>query len=222
MLFSWIRIILRNRRLRRRFPSCVIYQNVSVDAESTLGDSSVIFKNVSMANSHIDSYSYVQCDSVINNTTIGAFCSIAGRVTIGLAAHPTFMVSTSPVFYDNTQPLPKFFVYKKLFEDNLPKTIIGADVWIGQGVMIKAGVKIGVGAVIGAGSVVTKDIPPYTIAVGTPCRPIRLRFNKETCQSLLISQWWTFDEVKLKALAVHFQDPEEFCRKVSELSILES
>jgi acetyltransferase-like isoleucine patch superfamily enzyme len=35
------------------------------------------------------------------------------------------------------------------------------------------GVTIGQGAVIGAGSVVTKDIPPYSIAVGTPAKVIK-------------------------------------------------
>ena len=50
---------------------------------------------------------------------------------------------------------------------------IGDKVWIGGDVKIKAGVTIGEGSVIGAGSVVTKDIPPYTIAAGNPCRVIR-------------------------------------------------
>ena len=32
---------------------------------------------------------------------------------------------------------------------------------------------IGEGSVIGAGSVVTRDVPPYSLAVGNPCRVIR-------------------------------------------------
>jgi len=53
--------------------------------------------------------------------------------------------------------------------------IIGDDVWVGVGCAILKGVKIGDGAVIGAGAVVTKDIPPYSIAVGVPAKVIKLR-----------------------------------------------
>lgn len=52
---------------------------------------------------------------------------------------------------------------------------IGSDVWVGRGVCILPGVTIGDGALIGANSVVTKDIPAYAIAVGTPARTVRLR-----------------------------------------------
>jgi len=55
-------------------------------------------------------------------------------------------------------------------------TKIGSDVWIGANVIIKAGVTIGDGCFIGAGSVVTKDIPPFSVAAGNPCRVIRPRF----------------------------------------------
>ena len=44
---------------------------------------------------------------------------------------------------------------------------------IGIGSIIMPGVTIGEGAVIGAGSVVTRDIPPYCVAVGAPCKPIK-------------------------------------------------
>jgi acetyltransferase-like isoleucine patch superfamily enzyme len=51
------------------------------------------------------------------------------------------------------------------------------DVWIGANVVITDGVTIHRGAVIGAGAVVTKDIPPYSVAVGVPARVIKKRGN---------------------------------------------
>jgi len=50
---------------------------------------------------------------------------------------------------------------------------IGAKTWVGGGAIIVAGVTIGEGVTIGAGSVVTKDLPPYVLAAGNPCRVIR-------------------------------------------------
>ena len=50
---------------------------------------------------------------------------------------------------------------------------IGDGVWIGANSTILGGVTIGKKAIIGAGSVVNNDIPPYVMAVGNPCRPIK-------------------------------------------------
>ncbi|KAJ5892195.1 uncharacterized protein N7473_008423 [Penicillium subrubescens] len=50
---------------------------------------------------------------------------------------------------------------------------IGDDCWIGGNVVILPGVTIGEGCTIGAGSVVTKDIPPFSVAVGSPCKVIK-------------------------------------------------
>ena len=49
---------------------------------------------------------------------------------------------------------------------------------LGIGCIIMPGVTIGEGAIIGAGSVVTKDIPPYCVAVGAPAKVIK-NFNKK-------------------------------------------
>lgn len=49
---------------------------------------------------------------------------------------------------------------------------IGDNVWIGSKATILPGCNIGDGAIIGANAVVTKDIPPYSIAVGVPAKII--------------------------------------------------
>ncbi len=51
---------------------------------------------------------------------------------------------------------------------------IGDYCWIGGGAIILPGVEISDGTTIGAGSIVTKSIPPRCVAVGNPCRPIRM------------------------------------------------
>lgn len=45
--------------------------------------------------------------------------------------------------------------------------------WLGGGVIVCPGVTIGRRSVIGAGAVVTRDIPPFSLAVGNPARVIR-------------------------------------------------
>jgi len=52
---------------------------------------------------------------------------------------------------------------------------IGCDVWIGANCIVLPGVSIGEGSVVAAGSVVTKDIPAFSIAAGTPAKVLRER-----------------------------------------------
>lgn len=51
--------------------------------------------------------------------------------------------------------------------------VIGKGAHLGMGTIVMPGVTIGEGAVIGAGSLITRDIPPYTLAVGRPAKVIR-------------------------------------------------
>ena len=64
-------------------------------------------------------------------------------------------------------------------ESSKPITI-GSNCWLASNVIVVGGVTIGEGSVIGAGSVVTKDIPPYSLAVGNPCRVIRKIDEKDS------------------------------------------
>lgn len=87
--------------------------------------------------------------------TIGDYTMIGPRVVIATALHPE-----------------QAELRNKAMQYNKPVTI-GKSVWIGANVTICPGVTIGDGAIIGAGSIVTKDIPPYMVAVGNPCKVIR-------------------------------------------------
>jgi len=57
--------------------------------------------------------------------------------------------------------------------------VIEEEAHIGANSVVLAGVRIGKRCQIGAGSVVTKDIPPYSVAVGNPARVIK-RYNRDT------------------------------------------
>lgn len=87
--------------------------------------------------------------------TIGDNVQIAPNVSIYTAGHPLHPDSRNSGY-----------------EYALPITI-GDNVWIGGNVVICPGVTIGDCAVIGAGSVVTRDVPPWTVAAGNPCRVLR-------------------------------------------------
>lgn len=50
---------------------------------------------------------------------------------------------------------------------------IGDDCWIGGNTVILAGVTIGQGCTIGAGSTVNKDVPAWSVAVGSPARVVK-------------------------------------------------
>lgn len=54
---------------------------------------------------------------------------------------------------------------------------LGDDVWVAHGAVIGPGVTIGDGAVISAGAVVTGDVPPRTLAMGSPARIVPLSMS---------------------------------------------
>lgn len=176
---------------------------------SRIDKTAKINSGCSVYNSRIGCYSYMGYDCEIINSEIGSFCSLASGIHIGLAEHPTEWISTSPVF----QNVSNSSVRRKFASLAIPKgkiTVISHDVWIGTNAIIKQGVNVGVGAVIASGAVVTKDVPPYAIVGGCPAKVIRYRFDKETIQQLLQSEWWNYSEEKLMKIGIYANDPVKF------------
>lgn len=208
---------VRLTRLQTQYPTCRFYPGAYVDNKSVLGKYCVIFRNTSVVNSVIGDHTFIQKDSLINDATVGKFCSIAMRVTIGLGQHPTAYVSSHPAFYASTQPLAKTFSPSDAY---LPfgRIDIGHDVWIGQNAMVMDGVKIGTGTVIAASAVVTKDVPDYAIVGGIPARIIKYRFGEDIRARLLKTQWWDMPDEWLQEHYQLFADPLKFLQWWEEKS----
>ena len=65
------------------------------------------------------------------------------------------------------------------------KVVLEDDCHIGIGSIIMPGVTIGRGAIVGAGSLVTHDVPPYSVAVGSPAKvvkPYKADMNVGMCE----------------------------------------
>lgn len=109
------------------------------------------------------------------NSQLGVNCRIDRDVTIGrdhvMGPNVTIM-TVGHAFEDPSMPVRE--------QGALPRrpVVIGNDVWLATNVIIMPGVTIGDGSVVGANTVVTKDIPPYSVAVGNPCRVIRKRGDR--------------------------------------------
>lgn len=161
---------------------CHFENNVAINRRSYVNDS-VIGK-----------FSYTGINSTINFTKIGRFCSIARNVDIGGFDHDYRKVTTMPSFrfkqmLSGGGKIPEVNRHDTLCE-------IGNDVWIAAGAQILHKVSIGDGAVIGGGAIVTRDIPPYAIAVGCPARVIGYRCSEKQIEELLAIKWWNWpDEI---------------------------
>lgn len=108
-----------------------------------------------------------------NNCFLGEYNVIRGQggVHIGNGVYTgpmVQMVAVNHVYQDANRPIREQGITAQ-------GIVIEDDVWIGANATIVDGVTIGKGSIIGAGSVVTRDIPPYSIAVGTPAKPVKDR-----------------------------------------------
>lgn len=148
---------------------------------------------------HFEEHVTHHYDFIGDKLIIGKFCAIAKSVEFIMngANHAMDRVSTYP-----------FNIMGGGWEASVPTmeelplkgdTVIGNDVWVGQNVTFLPGVHVGDGAIIGANSVVAKDVPAYAVAVGNPCRVVKMRFDRETVEYLLSLNWWDWPAEKISA-----------------------
>ncbi|MGQ9523491.1 MAG: acyltransferase [Armatimonadota bacterium] len=107
---------------------------------------------------------------ILEHAYIGAFCSI-GWARIGeyaLLGTGVHVVSGPRVHRFERTDVPI------ALQGGEPRMVtIGRGSWVGNGAIVMA--DVGEECVIGAGAVVTKPVPPWSIAVGVPARPVAKR-----------------------------------------------
>lgn len=185
------------------------YYNINTLNNCKTGKYVKLYSPYHISNSEIGDYTYIAQNSHISISKIGKFCSIGPNLLCGWGIHPTNGISTSPMFYSTMKQNGMTLSAENKIEERKGITI-GNDVFIGANVTILDGVTIEDGAVIGAGAVVSKDIPPYAVAVGCPIRVIRYRFDEKTRDKLLDIKWWNFSDEKLQQIEQNEFDVEKF------------
>lgn len=193
-------------------PEDNLFYNRNYFKDSIKGEFTNLGTPYRMYNSTIGKYTYISKNSVLNNTTVGKFCSIGPNLICGWGIHPLDGISTAPMFYSTMKQNGMTLSDVDKVEE-LKSIEIGNDVFIGMNVSILDGVTIGDGAVIGAGCVVSKDIPPYAVAIGNPVKIIKYRFDEKTIKKLLEIKWWDWDLDKLKDVEQMFFNIDEFIEK---------
>lgn len=145
---------------------------------------------------------------------IGRYCSLGQNIRCFGANHPTEHAVMSAYFYNALwSGLPVKDVPRSSLE-------VGHDVWIGYGTIITSKCnKIGNGAVIGAGSIVTKDVPAYSIVVGSPAKILKYRFNQETIDLLERSKWWEYTPENLMNYYDLINNPKEWAMAIINSSL---
>lgn len=205
----------------RAFPDLLVVQSsgryIIADVKSNChcGDYTRIYSPFHLFDVQIGDYTYVAQNSYISRATIGKCCSIGPNLICGWGIHPIDTISTHPMFYSTKKQNGMTLSSSDKIEE-VKHIDIGNDVFIGANVTILDGVKIGDGAVIGAGAIVSKDIPPYAVAVGCPIRILRFRFPENIRNKLLEIKWWNFSEDNLKDVERMIFDVDAFVEKYSE------
>ncbi len=110
---------------------------------------------------------------LVGSVTVGRYCLFSLNV---LATSGRHYFDVEPEVYIRDQDAAVLACPKLAKQHDRP-VVIEDDCWIGANAFVMSGVHVGKGCVIGTGAVVTADLPPYSVAVGSPARVVRQRLD---------------------------------------------
>jgi len=131
-----------------------------------------------MVHTHARLSVVAESEGVVPRLAIGDRCHIGRYATIACVGEI--------VFEDDVLTADRIFVgdsYHEYADPRMPvaaqgmsrpeRVRIGSGAFLGVGSMVLPGVTVGENAYVAAGAVVISDVPPRTLVVGNPARPVR-------------------------------------------------
>jgi len=148
----------------------MIHETAEVSEKAVIGDGTKVWNQAQVregasigANCIIGKNVYIDA-----GVQIGSGVKIQNNVSVyaGVTVEDDVFLGPSMTFTND--------LYPRAFnpEWQITPTHVCKGASIGAGAVIVCGVTIGAYAMVGAGAVVTKDVPPYTLVVGNPARPV--------------------------------------------------
>lgn len=150
----------RKKSLRACGQDVRISKNCQIQGKVELGNNIVIGEGARLV-------------STIASIKIHDYVVFGPNVTIYTGDHPTNIIGKHIIEITDAEK------YQGGISSYDKDVIIEAGCWIGAGAIILKGVTVGRGSVIGAGAVVTKNVPAYSIYVGTPSAKYIPRFTDD-------------------------------------------
>lgn len=174
----------------------VVYQNVTIEGASTVGEGCVIRPGVRIVNSQIGNNVEIRDNSFITDSKVGEGCTVGPmahlrgqavmedgakvgnfvelkKTTLGLGSKASHLTYLGDATIGTKTNIGAGTITCNYDGKNKHETHIGDGVKIGSDTMLIAPVTVGDGAVTGAGSVVTKDIEAETTVAGVPAKPLK-------------------------------------------------
>jgi lipopolysaccharide O-acetyltransferase len=150
----------------------VLQLPIRLSGESRMAVGSDVFVGAGSWLQALDEGSSPVAIEIGDGTSVAGLCIVSAVESIRIGRRVSFArnvyVADHAHAYDrSTEP-----IMDQGITDVAPVEI-GDGAWIGENVVILPGSRIGHGAAIGANSVVNGDIPPFSLALGSPARVIR-------------------------------------------------
>lgn len=147
-----------------------VHPSAFVDDKAVLGKGTKVWHSAHLMNCKVgEDCSFGQNSFVGNNVVIGNNVRVQNNVNVydGVICENNIFLGPSCTFTNDKNPRAEFSK-----NGQYHKTIVKEGSSVGANATIVCGVTLNEYSFIGAGAVVTKDVPPYTLVVGNPARPL--------------------------------------------------